>query len=311
MRLGYLLPTREGVMRGEHAARVFVDAAKRAHELGYDSVWVGDSVTARPRHDPLTLLAGVAGAVPGIELGTAVLLSMLRNPVLLAQQLATIDQLSEGRLVVGVGIGADTPSVRAEFVAAGVPFEGRVGRLLEGVRLCRALWRGKPVDWEGRWELTAATLAPVPYDKPDRPDGPPFWLAAGVTAGIERAANHFDGWFPIGPDVATFAENNAHHRSTAERAGRAATTAIYLTVAIADDEASGNEQLDEYLETYYNRPASALRRIQACHAGPLGSVIEYVRSYVVAGADHVVLRFVGDHASSLERIAERREDLEA
>lgn len=311
MKLGYLLPTRESVMRGEHAGRVFLDAARRAHDLGYDSVWVGDSLIARPRHDPLTLLAGVAGAVPGIELGTAVLLPALRNPVVLAQQLATIDQLSEGRLIVGVGIAADTPPVRAEFAAAGVPFEGRVGRLLEGMHLCRALWRGNPVDWDGRWELTAATLAPVPYDNPDRPNGPPFWLAAGVTAGIERAANHFDGWFPIGPEVVTFAENNAHYRATAEAAGRASTTAMYLTVAIADDEASGNEQLDEYLETYYNLPASSLRKIQACHAGPLDSVIEFVRSYIAAGAQHVVLRFVGDHASSLERVAERRQELDA
>lgn len=311
MKLGYLLPTRESVMRGEHAARVFVDAAKQAHDLGYDSVWVGDSLTARPRHDPLTLLAGVAGAVPGIELGTAVLLATLRNPVVLAQQLATIDQLSKGRLIVGVGIAGDTPPIRAEFVAAGVPFERRVGRLLESMRLCRALWSGEPVTWDGRWELAEARLAPVPYGRPDRPGGPPFWLAAGVTAGIERAANHFDGWFPIGPNATTFAENNIHYRTTANAAGRTSTTAIYLTVAIADDETAGNGLLDDYLETYYSAPAAVLRKIQASHAGPLDSVIEFIRSFTAAGAEHVVLRFVGDHASSLAQIAARRHELAA
>ena len=311
MKLGYLLPTRERVMGGDHAARKFLDSAKLASDLGYDSVWVGDSLLARPRHDPLTLLAGVAGAVPGLELGTAVLLPALRNPVVLAQQLATIDQLSEGRLIVGVGIAGDNPPIRAEFAAAGVPFEGRVGRLLDGVELCRALWRGEPVDWDGRWELRAATLAPVPHDDPARPGGPPFWLAAGVPAGIERAGKHFDGWFPIGPDAATFADNNANYRSAAAAAHRPATTAIYLTVAIADDETSGNERLDRYLETYYNAPASVLRKVQACHGGPLDSVIEFIRAFAMGGADHVVLRFVGDHPSSLQQLAERRAELEA
>src|SRR6266436_6047818 len=84
-------------------------------------------------------------------LDLAVFLPALRNPVVLAHQLATLDQISEGRLVLGAGIASDVPNIRAEFVAAGVPFEGRVGRMMEGLRLARALWTGKPVDWDGRW----------------------------------------------------------------------------------------------------------------------------------------------------------------
>lgn len=310
VKLGYLLPTRENVMSGEHGARTFIDGAKQAQDLGFDSVWVGDSLLARPRHDPLTLLAGVAGAVPGIELGTAVLLAALRNPVVLAQQLATVDQLSEGRLIVGVGIAGDNPAIRAEFAAAGVPFEGRVGRLLEGMRLCRALWQGEPVDWEGRWPLQAATLAPVPFDRPDRPGGPPIWLAAGVDAGIERAAKHFDGWFPIGPNVTKFGQQNEHYLATAAAAGRSANTALYLTVAIADDETAGNQLLDDYLQSYYNVPGAVMRKMQACHAGPIDSVMEFLNDSITAGAQHLVLRFVGDHTASLEQISARRSDLD-
>ena len=98
-----------------------------------------------------------------MELGTAVLLPTLRNPVLLAHQVATLDQIAEGRLILGVGIARDVPDIRAEFAAAGVPFEKRVGRLLEGLRLCRALWSGKPVDWEGRWKVENGVLGPTPY----------------------------------------------------------------------------------------------------------------------------------------------------
>ena len=133
------------------SVRPMIEAAKKAVDRGFDSIWAGDSLLARPRHDPITLLAGVAGAIREIELGTAVLLPALRNPVVLAQQLATLDQLTEGRLIVGAGIAPDSPAVRAEFTAAGTPFEGRVGRYMDGISLCRALWSGQPVDWEGRW----------------------------------------------------------------------------------------------------------------------------------------------------------------
>src|SRR5918912_576740 len=87
---------------------------------------------------------------------------------LLAHGVATLDQISEGRFILGVGIASDVPNIRAEFVACGVPFEKRVGRMLEGLRLCRELWRGEPVDWNGRWVMEKAVLGPVPY----RPGGP-------------------------------------------------------------------------------------------------------------------------------------------
>ena len=153
-KIGYLLPTREQIMEGRPETGSLLALAARAEALGYDSVWVGDLVLARPRHDPLTLLAGVAGRVPRVALGTAVLLPALRNPVLLAHQVATLDQVSEGRFILGVGIARDVPNIRAEFAACGVPFEKRVGRMMEGLRLCRALWTGETVDWEGRWPVS-------------------------------------------------------------------------------------------------------------------------------------------------------------
>ena len=127
VRLGYLLPTREQVMAGQFEARPCWawPAARRSRVSTH---WVGDFLLARPRHDPLTLLAAVAARLPTVELGTAVLLPALRNPVLLAQQVATIDQIAEGRLILGVGIASDVPK-SGRFPAAGVPFEKRVGRL--------------------------------------------------------------------------------------------------------------------------------------------------------------------------------------
>jgi hypothetical protein len=104
--IGYLLPTRERVMQDEPGTAELLRLAAKAEALGYDSLWAGDSLLARPRHDPLTLLAAVAARTTRPRLGIAVLLPVLRNPVVLAQQVATLDQVSEGRLVLGVGIGA-------------------------------------------------------------------------------------------------------------------------------------------------------------------------------------------------------------
>ncbi len=307
-KLGYLLPTRERVMQGKPEGGPLLALAERAEALGYDSVWVGDSLLAKPRHEPLTLLAGVAGRTRRVALGTAVLLPALRNPVVLAHQVATLDQISEGRVILGVGIAADLPNIRAEFEAAGQPFEKRVGRMLEGLRLCRALWSGEPVDWDGRWRVAQGVLGPTPH----RPGGPPIWIGGGVRASRERAGRHYDGWFPTGPDAAGWAQGWAEVRAAAAEAGRdpeQLTGAIYLTVALDDDAAAAGRRIDAYLEAYYGAAADRLRRIQACYAGPAAGAADWLGGYVAAGASHLVLRFVGDHDRHLEAVAEIRADL--
>ena len=303
--IGYLLPTRERVMGGAPETAELLELAERAEALGYDSVWVGDSLLARPRHEPVTLLAGVAARTRRVNLGTAVLLPALRNPVLLAHQAATLDRLAEGRLILGVGIAADVDNVRDEFEAAGVPFEGRVGRMLEGLRLCRSLWSGEAIDWEGRWRVKQGILGPTPH----RPGGPPIWGGGSAPASLARAARHFDGWFPTGPDAAGWGKQWRKVLELASAAGRAhdeVTGAVYLTLAIEEDEAAGNARIDAYLEQYYGAPAALLRARQACFAGSADAAAEWLAGYADAGASHLVLRFVGDHHALLESAAELR-----
>jgi alkanesulfonate monooxygenase SsuD/methylene tetrahydromethanopterin reductase-like flavin-dependent oxidoreductase (luciferase family) len=304
-KLGYLLPTRERIMQGAPATGPLLDLAGRAEALGFDSVWIGDSLLARPRHEPLTLLAGVAGRVPRVSLGTAVLLPALRNPVVLAHTVATLDQVSEGRLILGVGFAQDLPNIRAEFLAAGVPFEKRIGRMMEGLRLCRALWSGQPVDWDGRWQVTAGVLAPTPC----RPGGPPLWIGGNLPASLERAGKWFDGWFPIRPDAATFATQWQEIRAIARSAGRdpeAMTGAMYLTLALDEDAARAESGLNAFLEHYYGQPAEVLRRRQASYAGPETGLAAWLDGYARAGAGHLVLRFAGDHVRHLEAVVRVR-----
>ena len=112
--IGLLLPSREALLWAESDLSVVIDAARHAEKAGFDSVWVGDSLLARPRGEPLALAAGVAGATTRVQLGTAVLLPLLRHPLSLAHQLATLDRISQGRLIAGVGPGADLPGTHAE-----------------------------------------------------------------------------------------------------------------------------------------------------------------------------------------------------
>ncbi|HUB11212.1 MAG TPA: LLM class flavin-dependent oxidoreductase [Acetobacteraceae bacterium] len=304
-KLGYLLPTRESIMAGRPEARPLLELAVRAEALGYDSVWVGDSLLARPRHEPLTLLAAVAGRVPRVALGTAVLLPALRNPVLLAHQVATLDQVSEGRLILGVGFASDRPNIRAEFTAAGVPWDKRLGRMMEGLRLCKALWSGAPVDWDGRWHVAQGMLAPTPY----RTGGPPLWIGGNLPASLQRAGKWFDGWFPNAPDAATYDANWTQIRAVAQQAGRdaaALTGAMYLTVSLDDDAARADARLNAFLQGYYGQPADVLRRRQICYAGPAGGIAEWLAGYAQAGATHLVLRFAGDHERQLEALAPAR-----
>jgi len=309
IRIGYLLPTREHIMAGQPQAGPLLELAERAERLGFDSIWVGDSLLARPRHEPLTLLAAVASRVQRVALGTAVLLPALRNPVIMAHQVATLDQVAEGRLILGVGIAADVPNIRAEFAAAGVPFEKRVGRLLEGLRLARSLWSGEPVDWNGRWKVEHGTLGPTPH----RTGGPPIWIGGSLPASLERAGRYFDGWLPIAPDAAQWRRLWSEVKDIARAAGRDAnklTGAMYVTLAVDQDASRANERLNAYLEQYYSQPAAAMRARQACYAGPAEGLAEWLQGYASVGTQHLVLRFAGDHARHLETVAALRARLE-
>jgi probable F420-dependent oxidoreductase len=296
-------------MAGVHETRPILDLARHAEALGFDAVWIGDSVTAKPRHDALSMLAAIGAVTEKIALGTAVLLPMLRNPVLLAHQAATIDQISEGRLILGVGTARDVPAIRQEFEATGVPFDRRIGRMLEGLELTRALWAGKPVDWDGRWHLKQAEIAPLPHRK----SGPPIWSGGSAEGALRRAGRYFDGWFPSGPsDASTFARNLAQVRAYAEEAGRypdAITPAMYLTVAIDKNATKAEASLNSYLEGYYNLPAKALRRQQATFAGPKTAVADWIASFVGAGCRHICIRPVGDDREQMDWIMDMRAEI--
>ena len=302
---GLLLPTREAVMSGRPETGPILAMAERGEAAGFDSVWIGDSITAKPRHEPLTLLAAVAARTKRVRLGTAVLLPGLRNPVVLAQIVATLDRIAEGRVILGVGIAGDAPAIRKEFENVGVPFERRVGRFLEILEICQALWRRDGVSFRGKhFALEDVTMEP----KPHRAGGPPIWIGGSGPTALREAAR-FDAWFPTGPSVDFFAEQFPRIQAAARAAGRAAdavTGAAYVTLALDPHPVTAEKRLHGFLENYYGAPAPVIMKRQATYAGPVEGCVEWLQRWVAAGARHISLRFAGgDQLAQVDEVASR------
>jgi len=302
---GVLIPTREAIMSGRPETGPLLAMAERAEAAGFDSVWIGDSITAKPRHEPLTLLAAIAGRTRRIRLGTGVLLPSLRSPVVLAHVIGTLDRVSEGRVILGVGIAADNPPIRKEFAAVGVPFEKRVGRVLETLEICRALWRQDGVSFKGKhFTLDGITVEP----KPHRPGGPPIWIGGSGPTALREAAR-FDAWFPTGPSVEFFTEHFPRVQAAARAAGRAPDAvkgAAYVTLALDPSRDTAERRLHQFLETYYGAPAPVILKRQAAYAGPIEGCVEWLQRWIDAGARHISLRFAGgDQLAQVDEAASR------
>jgi alkanesulfonate monooxygenase SsuD/methylene tetrahydromethanopterin reductase-like flavin-dependent oxidoreductase (luciferase family) len=300
VKVGLLLPTREFAISGDRDASGLVDFARRAEGLGFDSVWAGDSLVARPRVEPLTLLSAVAAVTTSIGLGTAALTGALRHPLLAAHTIASLDRLAEGRLTLGLGAGFPTEETRLEFAAAGVPYAERIGRLLETVRVWRSLWSGEDT-FDGRyWSFEGLRRLPAPA----RPGGPPLWLAGAGQRALERAAHHFDGWLPYLPEPAEYGRQRA--ALDALRGPRPITPALYVTVLPQSDP----RELDAYTRAYYGVPLRDMAKLQGFAYGTPHECARRLRAYTAAGAEHVVLRIGAlDPAPHIETVAGIAEDI--
>ena len=278
--------------------------ARLADEAGYDAVWVGDSIVAKPRLEPLTTLAYLAGITTRVRLGTAVLLPALRHPVVLAGQIANVDQISRGRVVLGLGVGWSLPSAEREWAACGADHKRRVRRLEEHVEIWRTLWRGEPVSQRGEdYELTEHTIGPLPWTEA----GPPVLITAGNRGELLPA--QFDRFARLGDGIITtyvHAEECRVIRARAEEArlrrGRPRAEfplCVYTTVRMEDDQRVAERVTTEFLAAYYG---GGVHSRGTMGLGPAPAVIAALRRYAEAGVTDLCLRFVGDdQLAQLER----------
>jgi probable F420-dependent oxidoreductase len=210
-----------------------MEVCRRAEDAGFESVWGGEhvilpsSIESRypytvdgkipatpdtPIPDPLIWLAFAAAAAPTLRLGTCILIVPQRNPLVLAKELATLDQLSNGRVELGLGVGW----LREEFDALGVPWERRGARNDEYIEAMRTLWSGPEVEFHGEFvDFDRVTCSPRPVQARI-----PILVGGDTDAAIDRAVRIADGYFPGEGDVDRLAALITRVRVAAERAGR-------------------------------------------------------------------------------------------
>jgi len=298
-RCGLVLAAQEG--------DVAKQSARRAEALGFDSLWVGDHVAFHvPIAESLTTLAFAAGATERIQLGTAVYLLALRHPTHAAKISATLDRLSGGRLVLGVGLGGEFPP---EWEAVGVPVRERASRVEEGVGVVRRLWTEERVAHEGRhYRFGAVTLAPKPAARraDGRPGPPPIWIGGRAPAAMRRIGRLGDGYISHMCTPETYAENLATIAASARAAGRATPfdfgAAAFLFAFLDERFEDAHEKASRLLGTIYARDFREAAR-KYCLLGRPEDCLERMRAFARAGCRHFILAPLSDPEAFAERAA--------
>jgi alkanesulfonate monooxygenase SsuD/methylene tetrahydromethanopterin reductase-like flavin-dependent oxidoreductase (luciferase family) len=302
---GILLPTREAIMSSRADPSGLYEIAERAEALGFHSVWVGDSLTARPRIDALTTLAAVGARTRRVRLGTAIFLAALRHPIMLAYQLASLDWITGGRVDLGVGYGRPKePAAEHEFEILGLDPNARMKMSEELVQVMRRLWRENDVSHVGKFtRFDHVTIEPKPVQR----GGVPIWLASNnVEPGLKRVARLADAWINNIKSPEVFGECLQKIRSYAAETGRdpdSIQPGIYFTLAAGGKEAVVEGQ--SFLAAYYKRSYEAVANAMLCVTGSWDEVIDWIEKYRQAGARTVVLRFAAsDQLATLVACAE-------
>ena len=287
-----------GVLPGGSTPEEFLTAAQTAEALGYDSVWAGDHVLWHVFWpEPLALLSAASAVTESIALGSGVLLAALRRPAALAKQTATLQWLSGGRFILGVGAGGEFP---AEFAASGVPLERRGARLDATLEALRGLWSGEPVTMHSEViDVDQAVLDVVPEPRI------PIWVGGRSAAAQRRAARFGDAWMPFVVTPERFAEGWANVRAEAEREGRdpeGIIPALQLWGQFDDDLAEALTTIAARIESTYRTPFERFERYTVY--GDAEMWVERLGQFVEAGVRHFNLVFAGgDRLAQLTRVA--------
>jgi probable F420-dependent oxidoreductase len=269
-------------------------------DCGYDSLWVGDHIAfAVAILDPLLQLAQAAVVSRRLKLGTNVYLLPLRHPVPVAKQVATLDHLSEGRLIFGVGVGGEFPK---EFEACGVPLAERGARLTAAIPLLRQLWSGAPVSYDGRYFGAFSEVAMQPPSR--QPGGPPVWAGGRADAALARAGRLADGWISYVITPETYRAGLAKIAAAAAAAGRKIERFGTGHLLFARLDATYEQALDAAAATLSHRYAMDFRRAAERYAalGRPEQVAEKIRAFYDAGVRHLVLDLVGPYEERPQQI---------
>jgi probable F420-dependent oxidoreductase len=293
MQLGVWIPNCRHLATPE----IIRGAAVRAEELGYDSVWVSDHVVVphanvanfgRTIFDPLITLGVIAGATSRVRLGTTVLIVPYRNAVVTAKMVASLDALSDGRVVLGVGAGW----VAAESAMLGVPFAERGAMTDEYLQAMQELWTSKEPSFQGKYtRLSGLHFEPRPVQTPH----PPIWVGGHSSAALRRTVRFGEAWHPINRPPEELRAGRAELARLCQELGRATPPAITLRNDVC------------VLSPGRRAPASA--HAGRVLAGEPSALVDQLAELAECGVEHLVLEFLaadgGELGAQMGTFAER------
>ena len=306
---GLILANR-AVVLGALTARDLIDLSTAAEASGaFDTLWVGDSLLAKPRLESVTLLSTLAGVTRRVRLGVGCMATFVhRQPILFAQQWASLDVLSEGRAWLAVCLGGPNEQSAAqalEHTVMGVQAAERVVRLEEGIVILRKLFEEPKASHAGTfYRFENVTLQPRPVQKPV-----PIWIASNPTGltwkggasaseavverSFRRVARHADGWMTNKLSPSEFAAQFGRVQAMAKDEGRDPSTlgsALYHNINLNEDRHAALEESKKFLDTYYTTSFSAKFVEQWTVAGSPKDCVAQLRAYFDAGLGHMALR---------------------
>jgi probable F420-dependent oxidoreductase len=284
---------------GEFDPGAFRAYFARAEELGFESAWTQESVLGvGPQFSPIEAMTYAAACTQRMRLGCVVFVSTLHSPIHLAKSLSTLDQLSRGRLEVGVGTGGrDRP-----FAAFGVDPARYVARFTEGVRLMKALWTEPRVTFPGEfWQLENAPMEPKPFQKPY----PRLWFGGASEPALRRAVRMGDGFFGAGSSpTATVAEQVEIVRAALAEAGKTAadfSIAKRVYIAIDEDAERARTRMNAALEGIYGHRVPTIEA--AAITGTTADCVREVNEVAAAGAELILFTALFDQREQMEQLA--------
>ncbi|MCH8160749.1 MAG: LLM class flavin-dependent oxidoreductase [Chloroflexi bacterium] len=280
-----LIPTGAWNMRAGISSEEVLDAARKAEEAGIDGLFAGDHVTFYGNgNDGLVNLAAVATVTERAKLMTSVYLLALRHPTPVALQCAMIDQLSNGRLILGVGIGGEDKN---EWLACGIDPRTRARRTDEALQILRSLWTQEETTFEGKYfQLNKVRMQP----KPMRDEGIPIHIGGRSDAALRRTARYGDAWTAIWVSARRMNEAREKIDEWAAKEGRDGSKiglGLQLWHSVDGDRDEARRRLSKRMQGFYQIPFENFEKY--CPYGKPEEIAEYLGPFLEAGMDHVNL----------------------
>ncbi len=271
--------------------------ATRAETLGYDSLWLQERIVGDiTMLEPVTLLSYAAAITAKLKLGTSVILLPLRNPVQLAKAYSTLDVMSNGRAIMGVGLGGGHLGSHEDLF--GYTRNGRVTRFTEAVQIMKLLWTEPKASFQGRyWNFTDVSMEPKPMQKPHLP----IIFGGHHENALRRSVKYADGWMGAGSSSSgSFIRESARIRDMLAEARRDPTTfhfAKRVYIAVDNDEARAERRIREWFGGRYKN-ADLGPKVSIW--GSAGKCTEKIQEIVKAGAQQIVFNPMFDEIEHLE-----------